>query len=56
MLAITFSTEFTLSGAAAMARHVVDPAVLCIRKLSGGRVTFIPANIKVMVGEMIGTV
>lgn len=56
MLAMTLSTELTLSGAAAMARQVVVPAELWRRKLSGGRVTFIPANMKVMVGEMMGTV
>lgn len=56
MLAITLRTELTLSGAEAMARQVVDPAVLWMRKLSGGRVTFIASNMKVMVGEMMGTV
>lgn len=56
MLAITFSTEFTLSGAAAMAKHVVLPAVLCMRKLSCGNVTFMPENMNVIVGATIGTV
>jgi hypothetical protein len=55
MLAITFNTEFTLSGAAAMAKHVVLPAVLCIRMLSSGSVTFMPENKNVIVGTTIGT-
>ncbi|RHN78339.1 hypothetical protein MtrunA17_Chr1g0164411 [Medicago truncatula] len=55
MLAITFNTEFTLSGAPAMAKHVVLPAVLCIRMLSCGNVTFIPVNMNVIVGTTIGT-
>jgi hypothetical protein len=55
MLAITFNTEFTLSGAAAMAKHVVLPAVLCIRMLSSGNVTFMPENKNVIVGTTIGT-
>lgn len=55
MLAITFSPEFTLSGVAAIARHVMLPAVLWISKLSCGSVTFIPENINVIVGATIGT-
>lgn len=51
---MTFKTELTLSGAAAMARQVVLPAVLWMRKLSCGSVTFMPANMKVMVGATIG--
>ena len=53
MLAITFSTEFTfpgMSGEAAMARQVVVPELLWMRKLSGGSVTFMPANMNVIVG------
>lgn len=56
MLAITFNTEFTLSGAGAMAKHVTLPAVLCMRMLSGGSVTFMPENMNVIVGATIGTV
>ena len=56
MLAMTLSTEFTLSGAEAIAKHVVLPAVLCMRMLSSGRVTFMPENMNVMVGATIGTV
>lgn len=55
MLAITFNTEFTLSGAAAMAKHVRLPAELWMRKLSCGSVTFIPSNMNVRVGTTIGT-
>jgi hypothetical protein len=55
MLAITFNTEFTLSGAAAIAKHVMLPAVLWIRRLSGGSVTFMPVNKNVIVGATIGT-
>jgi hypothetical protein len=55
MLAITFSTEFTLSGAAAMAKQEVTPAVLWIRRFSGGIVTFMPENMNVMVGGTMGT-
>lgn len=52
---MTLSTELTLSGAAAMAKHVMLPAVLWIRRLSCGRVTFMPENINVIVGATIGT-
>lgn len=55
MLAITLSTEFTLAGAAAMAKHVVLPAELWISMLSGGSVTFMPANMNVIVGATIGS-
>lgn len=55
MLAITFSTEFTLSGAAAMAKQEVTPAVLWIRRFSGCIVTFMPENMNVMVGATMGT-
>ena len=56
MLAITFSTEFTLSGAAAMAKQEVLPAVLRMRRLSGGNVKFMPENMNVMVGATMGPV
>jgi hypothetical protein len=38
-----------------MAKHVVLPAVLCIRMLSSGSVTFMPENKNVIVGTTIGT-
>ena len=51
MLAMTLRTEFTLFGAAAMARQLVLPEELWMRRLSGGKVTFIPANINVTDGN-----
>lgn len=52
MLAITLTTEFTFSGAAAMARHDVLPAVLCNIRLSAGNVMFTPLNMNVIVGTV----
>lgn len=51
ILAMTLSTEFTLFGAAAIARQLVLPEELWMRRLSGGIVTFIPANINVTGGN-----
>lgn len=56
MLAITFNTEFTLFGVAAMAKHVMLPAVLCMTMLSVGSVTFMPENMNVIGGTTIDPV
>lgn len=55
MLAMTFSTEFTLLGDAAIARQVMLLELLCIRKLSCGSVILMPWNMNVIVGIVIGT-
>jgi hypothetical protein len=49
-LAITFNTEFTLFGAAAIDKHASEPELLCIKLFSMGKTKFKPSKCSVIAG------